>query len=55
MQMSWLDITVVDVIEELQDQSLSSYVENRGSIHGATKLSRTDQFKKNTVLIFRVK
>lgn len=46
MQMNWLDITVVDVIEELQDQSLSSYVESRGCIHGAIKPSRTDQFKK---------
>lgn len=44
MQMSWLDITVVDGIEELQDQSLSSYVENRSCIHGTTKPSKIDQF-----------
>lgn len=50
MQMSQLDITVVDEIEELQGQSLSSNVENRGNIPVAIKLSKTDQFKKNTAL-----
>ena len=44
MQMSQLDITVVGEIEELQGQSLSSYVENRGNVPVATKLSKTDQF-----------
>lgn len=44
-----LDITMVDEIEELQDQYLSSYVENRDCNHGATKSFKTGQLK-NTVL-----
>lgn len=46
MPISYLDVAVVDGIEELQDQSLSSYVEDGGCIHGATKPFKTDQLKK---------
>lgn len=43
MPISYLDVAVMDGIEELQDQSLSSYVEDNGCIHGATKLFKTDE------------
>lgn len=55
MPISYLDVAVVDGIEELQDQSLSSYVEDSGCIHGATKPFKTDQFKKMLSSIFIVK